>query len=162
MTVPDQTPDVEFMQAAVDLAAGHMRSKDGGPFGAVIVRGAEIVGRGWNRVTSTNDPTAHAEVVAIRAAATALNTFSLAGCVLYTSCEPCPMCLAAAYWARVDRIVFAADRFDAAAAGFDDEQFYAEVGLPIAERKILTQQVLRDSAVAVFDEWRAMPDKTMY
>ncbi len=162
MPADNADQDAEFMQAAVDLAAEHMRAKDGGPFGAVIVRGKQIVGRGWNRVTSTNDPTAHAEVVAIRAAATTLNSFSLEGCVLFTSCEPCPMCLAAAYWARVDRIVFAADRFDAAAAGFDDEQFYAEVGLPISQRRILTEQTLRDAAVQVFDEWRAMPDKVPY
>jgi len=157
-----EEPDAKFMQVAVDLAAEHMRAKDGGPFGAVIVRGSEIVGTGWNRVTSTNDPTAHAEVVAIRAAAAALQSFSLEGCVLYTSCEPCPMCLTAAYWARMDRIVFAADRHDAAAAGFDDEQFYAEFGLPISERRIRTEQTLREAAVRVFDEWRVLPDKVPY
>ena len=153
---------MEFMQAAVRLAADHMRARDGGPFGAVVVRGSEIIGRGWNRVTSTNDPTAHAEVVAIRAAAETLHSFSLEGCVLYTSCEPCPMCLAAAYWARMERIVFAADRHDAAAAGFDDEQFYAEFGLPFSERRIRTDQTLREAAVQVFEEWRAMPDKVLY
>jgi tRNA(Arg) A34 adenosine deaminase TadA len=162
MQMESDETDKQFMRVAVNLAAEHMRAKDGGPFGAVVVRGSTILGKGWNKVTSTNDPTAHAEIVAIRAAAAAVNSFSLVGCVLYTSCEPCPMCLAAAYWARVDRVVFAADRYDAAAAGFDDEQFYAEFGLPISERRIRTEQMLRDAAVKVFDEWRAMPDKTMY
>ena len=150
------------MRLAVALAAEHMREKAGGPFGAIVVRGAEIIGRGWNRVTSINDPTAHAEIVAIRAAAAAVQSFSLAGCVLYTSCEPCPICLAAACWARLDRIVFAADRGDAAFAGFDDAEFYAEVSRPHAERKLPTSQTLQIEAVRLFDEWRAMPDKTLY
>lgn len=154
--------DESFMREAIALAAEHMQEKAGGPFGAVIVRGSEIVGRGWNQVTSTNDPTAHAEVVAIRAAGAALQSFTLKGCILYTSCEPCPMCLAAAYWARVDRIVFAADRFDAAAIGFDDEQFYAEIGLPIPQRSIRTEQIMREAAVQVFNAWRQMPDKIHY
>lgn len=162
--MPDSQDELDaiFMQAAVDLAAEHMRAMDGGPFGAVVVRNGEIIARGWNKVTSTNDPTAHAEVVAIRTAAAEAGTFSLEGCVLYTSCEPCPMCLASAYWARMERIVFAADRFDAAAAGFDDEQFYAEFGLPIHERRIRTEQVLKEAAVKVFDEWRELPDKVLY
>ena len=154
--------DSQFMQEAVRLASEHMHARDGGPFGAVITLGEEIIARGWNRVTSTNDPTAHAEVVAIRAASTALSRFSLQGCTLYTSCEPCPMCLTAAYWARVDRIVFAAGRADAAAAGFDDEQFYAECGLPIHQRNIPTTQVLREAAAQVFDDWRKMPNKILY
>ncbi len=154
--------DDEFIRIAIDLAAEHMRAKAGGPFGALIVRGSEILARGWNKVTSTNDPTAHAEIVAIREASAAIGSFSLEGCVLYTSCEPCPMCLAAAYWARIDRIVFAADRKDAAAAGFDDEQFYVELGLPISQRRILMVQKLQQKAVNVFDEWKAMPDKTLY
>ena len=162
MHAPSTDQDAAFMRIAVDLAAEHMRQKAGGPFGAIVVRGSEIIGRGWNRVTSTNDPTAHAEVVAIRAAADALRSFSLAGCVLYTSCEPCPMCLAAACWARLDRIVFAADRRDAAVAGFDDAEFYAEVSRPHSERKLSISQSLREEAVRVFDEWRAMPDKTPY
>ena len=150
------------MRLAVALAAEHMREKAGGPFGAVVVRAGQVLSRGWNRVTSTNDPTAHAEVVAIRAAAAAVENFSLAGCVLYTSCEPCPMCLAAACWARVDRIVFAADRTDAAAAGFDDAEFYAEVARPLSERKLPISQTLRAEAVRVFDEWNALPEKTSY
>lgn len=162
MASENDDQDAGFMRAAVQLAAEHMLAKDGGPFGAVIVRGGAIIAKGWNRVTSTNDPTAHAEVVAIRAAAAAVKNFSLGGCVLYTSCEPCPMCLAAACWARVDRIVFAADRSDAAAVGFDDAEFYAEVARPHGERKLRITQSLRDEAVRVFDEWHAMPDKILY
>lgn len=150
------------MQAAIDLAAEHMRSREGGPFGAVITRGSEIVARGWNRVTSSNDPTAHAEITAIRAAAAALGSFQLRGCVLYTSCEPCPMCLGAAYWARVDRLVFAANRRDAAEAGFDDDLIYSELALPPFSRQLPTQQALRDRAIEVFAEWRRMSDKIPY
>jgi tRNA(Arg) A34 adenosine deaminase TadA len=144
------------------MAAEHMRAGDGGPFGAVIARGGEVIANGWNKVTSTNDPTAHAEVTAIRAAAAQLGTFSLQGCVLYSSCEPCPMCLGAAYWARVDRIVFAGTRADAALAGFDDEELYRELALPLASRRVPMEQLLRDQAVEVFDEWRRMPGKVIY
>ena len=154
--------DPQFLQQAIDLAAEHMRALDGGPFGAVIVRENKIVARGWNKVTSSNDPTAHAEVTAIRAAAQALGSFVLGGCVLYTSCEPCPMCLGAAYWARVDRIVYAATRADAAGIGFDDEELYRELALPTTARKLPMQQLLHDEAVEVFEEWRRMPGKTMY
>ena len=147
---------------AIALAAQHMRARDGGPFGAVVARGGEIIARGWNKVTSTNDPTAHAEMTAIRAAAAALGSFQLRGCVLYTSCEPCPMCLGAAYWARVARIVYAGTRVDAAKAGFDDEELYQELTLPNAERKVPIQQLLREKAVEIFDEWRRLPGKTMY
>ena len=154
--------DNEFMQMAIDVSAEHMRAREGGPFGAVIVRRGEVLGRGWNEVTSANDPTAHAEVNAIRAAAKALENFELSGCVLYSSCEPCPMCLAAAYWARIERIVYAATRVDAAAIGFDDAAIYDELAVPLSSRKLPIQQVLRDKAVVVFDEWRRMPDKTPY
>jgi len=154
--------DLIFMQAAIDLATEHMRAREGGPFGAVITRGTEIIARGWNKVTSSNDPTAHAEITAIRAAAAALGSFQLRGCVLYTSCEPCPMCLGAAYWARVERLVFGANRRDAAEAGFDDEHIYSELALPPFSRQLLTQQALKDKAVGVFAEWRRMPDKTPY
>jgi guanine deaminase len=150
------------MQLAINLAAEHMRTKDGGPFGAVITQGSQIIARGWNKVTSSNDPTAHAEMTAIRAAATALGSFRLRGCVLYSSCEPCPMCLGAGYWARLDRIVFAATRVDAAAAGFDDAAIYEELCLPPFERKLLTQQLLRERAQGVFSEWSRLPDKTSY
>ena len=162
MRSPLTAHDLEFMQIAIELAAQHMRARDGGPFGAVITRGAEILARGWNKVTSTNDPTAHAEVTAIRAAAAVLGSFQLRGCVLYTSCEPCPMCLGAAYWARVDRIVFAATRSDAAAAGFDDAEIYEELSRPLPARKLPMQEALRNQAVQVFSEWLKMPDKTLY
>jgi tRNA(Arg) A34 adenosine deaminase TadA len=154
--------DLIFMGMAIELAAQHMRAKDGGPFGALITRGSEVIGRGWNKVVSSNDPTAHAEMTAIRAAAAALGSFQLRGCVLYTSCEPCPMCLGAAYWARLDRLVFAADRHDAAEAGFEDAQIYSELARPPFSRKLATRQALRVKAVEVFAEWRRMPDKIPY
>jgi guanine deaminase len=157
-----KTQDHEFIQHAIQLAAEHMRAKDGGPFGAVIVRENKIIATGWNQVTSSNDPTAHAEVMAIRTAAARLGTFVLGGCALYTSCEPCPMCLGAAYWARVERIVFAATRTDAAGAGFDDEELYRELALPPAARRLPMQQILRDKAVEVFEEWKRLPGKIMY
>jgi tRNA(Arg) A34 adenosine deaminase TadA len=160
---PAQNPqDFDFLQRAIQLASEHMRAKDGGPFGALIVRENEIIATGWNKVTSSNDPTAHAEVVAIRGAAARLGSFVLQGCVLYTSCEPCPMCLAAAYWARLERIVFAGARADAAAAGFDDEELYRELAMDSSSRRLPMQQILRDKAVAVFEEWRQMPGKVMY
>jgi len=162
MRPPSTAQDLEFMQIAIDLAAQHMRARDGGPFGSVVARGAEIVARGWNKVTSTNDPTAHAEMTAIRAAAAALGSFQLRGCVLYTSCEPCPMCLGAAWWARLDRIVFAATRADAAAAGFDDAEIYQELSRPLDARKLPLQQVLRERATEVFSQWLGMADKTLY
>jgi tRNA(Arg) A34 adenosine deaminase TadA len=154
--------DLEFMQMAIDLAAHYMRAGEGGPFGAVIVRDGKIMGRGWNQVTSINDPTAHAEINAIRLAAAALKTFQLRGCVLYSSCEPCPMCLGAAYWARLDRIVFGATRADAARAGFDDEEIYHELSRPPVERKLPMQEVMRDRAMEVISEWLRMPGRTPY
>jgi guanine deaminase len=154
--------DLVFMRMAIDLAAEHMRAKDGGPFGAVITREGEVIARGWNQVTSSNDPTAHAEINAIRKAAAALGSFQLRGCVLYTSCEPCPMCLGAAYWARLDHLVFAANRRDAAEAGFDDEQIYDELARPPFSRAMATQQALREDALKVLAEWRRMPNKITY
>jgi tRNA(Arg) A34 adenosine deaminase TadA len=150
------------MQIAIQLAAQHSRAKEGGPFGAIITRRNEIIAQGWNRVTSSNDPTAHAEINSIRAAAAALGDFQLRGCALYTSCEPCPMCLGAAWWARLDRIVFAATRADAAAIGFDDEEIYAEMARPVRARKLPMRQALRERALEVFAEWQKMPDKTPY
>ncbi|MBA3518528.1 MAG: nucleoside deaminase [Rhizobiales bacterium] len=152
----------EFMRHAVRLSAERMRDGDGGPFGAVIVKDGRVVAEGWNRVTSTNDPTAHAEVTAIRRACEALGTFSLKGCEIYTSCEPCPMCLAAIYWARLDRVTFANSRQDAAAIGFDDEHIYGEVSKPIEHRLIPTVQLKSPEAAAVFAEWKAKPDKIVY
>jgi len=139
-----------------------MRHHDGGPFGAVVVRGDEILGEGWNRVTSTNDPTAHAEVVAIRDACARLGTWTLHGCLLVTSCEPCPMCLAAAHWARVDGIVYGASREDAAAGGFDDELLYEEIALPPDRRTVAARRVLPEEAAALFVEWRELEDRTPY
>jgi guanine deaminase len=153
---------VRLMQRAIALSAEHMAAGAGGPFGAVIAQGEAIVGEGWNQVTSVNDPTAHAEIVAIRAAARRLQRFELAGTELYTSCEPCPMCLAAAYWARVDRVWYANTREDAAAIGFDDAVIYAEVGLPIEGRRLPMTPLLRNEAYRVFEEWLRKADRVMY
>jgi tRNA(Arg) A34 adenosine deaminase TadA len=158
----DADPDRAFLRHAVRLSAERMREGAGGPFGAVIVREGKIVAEGWNKVTSANDPTAHAEVVAIRAACATLRTFSLQGCVIYSSCEPCPMCLAAIYWARLDRLVFANSRADAASIGFDDDLIYGEVSKPISDRVIPTVQLRLPEAEAVFAEWREKPDKVRY
>jgi len=150
------------MRTAIRLSREKMRRNDGGPFGAVVVRRGKIVGRGWNRVTSSNDPTAHAEVVAIRDACRRLKNFRLDDCELYASCEPCPMCLAAIYWSRIGRIFYAGTRRDAAAIGFDDDSIYREVARPLSRRKIPMQQLLRPDALKVFAEWRNKPDKIRY
>jgi guanine deaminase len=152
----------EFMRAAIRLSQAKMRANCGGPFGAVVTRNGKIVARGWNQVTSTNDPTAHAEVTAIRAACAKLKTFQLNDCELYTSCEPCPMCLAAIYWARFQKVYYANTRDDAAQIEFDDEWLYHEVASPITKRKIPMRQVLRKEALKVFAEWQAKPDKIRY
>jgi len=159
--MPDQ-PNPEFMRRAIALATQNVAANRGGPFGAVIVRGGNIVGEGANSVTATNDPTAHAEVNAIRAAATALGTFVLAGCELYTSCEPCPMCLAAAYWARLDAVYYGAAAADAARAGFDDAFLYGELRKDSAARKLRLTQLLGDEAWASFAAWIASPNKIAY
>lgn len=151
-----------FMRAAIKISREKMRANHGGPFGAVVVRAGKIVGRGWNQVTSTNDPTAHAEVAAIRDACRRLRTFSLADCELYTNCEPCPMCLAAIYWARCRKVYYANTRQDAAAIQFDDAKLYREVARPIARRELPMKQLLRREARAVFAEWAAKPDKIPY
>jgi len=150
------------MQVAIDLARKGMTNNEGGPFGAIIVKDGKIVGRGNNRVTSSNDPTAHAEVVAIRDACKNLNTFQLDDCIIYTSCEPCPMCLGAIYWARPKRIVYGCSRQDAANIDFDDEFIYQEIPLPVAQRSIPTEQQFQENAVKVFEEWAAKVDKTEY
>jgi len=139
-----------------------MEAGEGGPFGAVVVKDGVILGEGWNRVTSACDPTAHAEVSAIREACSRLGTFSLKGCEIYTSCEPCPMCLSAIYWARLDRLWQANGRADAAAIQFDDEWLYREVALPAAERAIPVSELLREEALAVFRAWDAKADKVRY
>ena len=150
------------MRHAVRLSAARMRDDHGGPFGAIVVRDGAMVAEGWNCVTSTNDPTAHAEVMAIRQACQTLGAFSLKGCDIYTSCEPCPMCLSAIYWARLDRVFFANTREEAAAIGFDDALIYAEVSKPIADRIIPTTKLALPEAAAVFAEWQAKTDKIPY
>lgn len=150
------------MREAIRLSRQHMRRNDGGPFGAIIASGNKIVGRGWNRVTSANDPTAHAEVSAIRDACRKLKTFHLEGCAIYINCEPCPMCLAAIYWARLDKIFYANTRKDAARIKFDDELIYREISLPVPRRKIPMKQLLRPEALKVFAEWRSKTDKVRY
>ena len=150
------------MREAIRISMTKMRANHGGPFGAVVVRKGKIVGHGWNRVTSTNDPTAHAEVVAIRAACRRLKTFLLDDCELYTSCEPCPMCLAAIYWARLKRVYYGNTRKDAARLAFDDDFIYREVAAPISHRRIPMKQLLRPEALKPFAEWQAKADKTPY
>ena len=150
------------MREAIRLSLEKMRNGRAGPFGAVIVRQGEIIARGWNQVTTTLDPTAHAEVVAIREACRLLKTFRLTGCEIYASCEPCPMCLAGIHWARLDKLYFAGTRLDAAEAGFDDALIYEELAKPTADRGIATEQMLREEAVGALKEWRANPEKTPY
>jgi len=154
--------DTKFMDRAIDLARIGMNQNHGGPFGCVIVKDEQIVGEGHNRVTTSNDPTAHAEVVAIRDACKHLGTFQLTGCDVYTSCEPCPMCLGALYWARPDRIFYAANRNDASDAGFDDSFIYDEISVPAPERSITTNSLNRDKALKLFDEWEEKEDKIAY
>ena len=151
-----------FMRRAIALATENVLSGAGGPFGAVVVRDGEIIATGVNQVTSTNDPTAHAEVVAIRAACKALSDFQLKGCVMYTSCEPCPMCLSALYWSRCDAIFYGNSAADAAAAGFDDSFLYAEVSRPLDQRKIPTKRLLGNEAIESFNTWCAQPDRIEY
>jgi tRNA(Arg) A34 adenosine deaminase TadA len=154
--------EAKFMLEAIRLSRKGMENGDGGPFGCVVVKGEEIVGRGWNRVTSTNDPTAHAEVVAIRDACARLGTFQLEGCEIYTSCEPCPMCLGAIYWARPAKLYYANTRFDAAEAGFDDAFIYEELPLPAEDRQITTTCLCREDALPVFREWQSKADRRDY
>jgi len=154
--------ELQYMQAAVDLARQGMNHGIGGPFGCIIVKGDTIVGKGCNSVASTNDPTAHAEVVAIRDACRHLHTFQLTDCEIYTSCEPCPMCMGAIYWARPKKVYFGATRHDAAAAGFDDSLIYQELTAPLQERIIEIVNVGRERAIIVFDEWMVKPDKVSY
>lgn len=155
-------PNPEFLRRAIALATENVVKGRGGPFGAVIVRDGRIAGEGVNSVTAVNDPTAHAEMNAIRAAAQALGTFVLSGCELYASCEPCPMCLAAAYWSRLDVIYFGAGASDAARAGFDDLYLYEELRKEIVARELPARQFLRDEACASFAAWMASPNKVEY
>ncbi len=150
------------MREAIRLSIREMRRGQGGPFGAVVVRDGKVVGRGCNQVTSANDPTAHAEIVAIRGACKRLKTFQLDGCDLYTSCEPCPMCLSAIYWAHLRHVYYANTRKDAAKIDFDDDFIYHEVALPIRRRQVGMKQLLREEALVAFAEWQRKPDKIVY
>lgn len=154
--------DRKFMLEAIRLAQNGVESDAGGPFGAVVVKDGQIISEGWNCVTSTNDPTAHAEVIAIRRACEKLGSFQLEGCVLYTSCEPCPMCLGAIYWARPEKIIYACTREDAAKVGFDDQFIYDEIAGEIGERKIKTINFMRAEAISVFENWEKKADKIEY
>ncbi len=154
--------NAEFMWEAIRLSIQNIREGKGGPFACVIVKEGKIIARGTNCVTSANDPTAHAEVVAIRNACRELKTFQLTGCEIYTSCEPCPMCLGAIYWARPDKIYYANGRTDAAKVGFDDEFLYEELPKKIADRTIPTFQLMREEALAAFREWDQKQDKIKY
>ena len=153
--------NVQFMRQAIDLAVENVKC-GGGPFGAVIVRNGEVVATGVNRVTSQNDPTAHAEVSAIRAACLKLGVFDLSGCVIYTSCEPCPMCLGAIYWAHIDKIYFAASKADAADAGFDDSFIYEEIELPRERRAKPSENIISEEGLKPFIEWAKNTEKVEY
>ena len=152
----------KFMEEAVALSRKCLGTGKGGPFGAVVVKDGQSVGRGSNSVSLLNDPTAHAEVMAIREACKNLGTFQLEGCEIYTSCEPCPMCMGAIYWARPERVYYAADRQDAARAGFDDSFIYEELDLPLMERKIISEQHDRAIAENVFQQWKNLDNKIDY
>lgn len=152
----------QFMREAIHLSRDMMRQGKSGPFGAVIVKDNQIVGRGYNQVTALNDPTAHAEVQAIRDACKQLNTFNLEDCEIYTSCEPCPMCLGAIWWSRMGKIIYAANRVDAARAGFSDDDFYQELAKENHQRQVIMEELLRDEAIITFDEWISKTDKIPY
>src|SRR6195952_2564836 len=156
------TREEKFMLEAISLSQQGIDNNDGGPFGCVIVKDDQIIGRGNNKVSSTNDPTAHAEVVAIRDACKNLETFQLEGCEIYTSCEPCPMCLGAIYWARPKIVYYANNREDAAGIGFDDSMIYNEFVCEIANRKIPIKSLGREAALKIFEEWKNKEDKIEY
>jgi len=152
----------EFMRMAVELSVQNVSECTGGPFGAVIVKDGKVIAKSANKVTSTNDPTAHAEVSAIRLACSALNTFDLSSCVIYTSCEPCPMCLGAIYWSRIETIYYANTKADAAHVGFDDKFIYDELDKPMAQRKLPLIQMLRNEAIEAFKLWETSPMRIDY
>lgn len=156
------TENKAFMLEAIRLSVANVEEGKGGPFGAVVVKDGKIIARGVNEVTSSNDPTAHAEVVAIRNACIALNSFQLEGCEIYTSCEPCPMCLGAIYWARPAKLYYANSKEDATKIQFDDQFIYEEIAKPIAERKLFTRQMLREEALEAFKKWSVSTKKTEY
>ncbi len=150
------------MRVAIRLAEKGMKSNSGGPFGAVVVKNSEIISKGYNRVTSDNDPTAHAEVIAIRQACKMLGTFQLDDCIIYTSCEPCPMCLGAIYWARPKKVFYACTREDATSVQFDDQFIYDELKLKIEDRKVDFENIIRDEGLHLFQQWLAKGDRTKY
>ena len=151
-----------FMRQAIDLSINKMLAGDGGPFGAVIVKDGKIISRGWNQVSSLNDPTAHAEMTAIRAACQHVGHFELTGCVLYTSCEPCPMCMGGVYWSGITTLYYASTKNDASAIGFDDRFIYEEFEKPIADRKLRAVQLMREEALQAFNLWQKKQDKIPY
>ena len=151
-----------FMKEAIKLSVDNVVNGTGGPFGAVVVKDGKIVGRGYNQVTTINDPTAHAEVMAIRDACKNLDSFQLDGCEIYTSCEPCPMCLGAIYWARPSKVYYGNTKGDAADIGFDDDFIYKELELDYADRKMPFEQMMRDEAMAAFNKWTENTDKVEY
>ena len=151
-----------FMKQAIERAVENVRSGQGGPFGAIVVKAGRVIATGTNCVTSTNDPTAHAEVIAIREACRVLSTFQLTGCEIFTSCEPCPMCLGAIYWARPDRVYFAATASDAAEAGFDDSFIYREISEPRAQRRIPFEPMMREAGLEPFRVWAQKNDRIRY
>lgn len=154
--------DSYFMQRAIDLAEKGINSNSGGPFGTVVVKDNKIIAEGYNKVTSTNDPTAHAEIVAIKEACKKLDSFQLDGCTIYTSCEPCPMCLGAIYWARPKKVYYACNRDDAAMIDFDDQFIYDELKKQISDRQINFENIMRLDALKVFKNWNDKTDKTEY
>lgn len=154
--------ETAFMREAIRLSINNVETAKGGPFGAIVVKDGKIIARGTNEVTSSNDPTAHAEVVAIRNACKELNSFQLEGCEIYTSCEPCPMCLGAIYWARPDKLYYANTKADAAAIKFDDQFIYGELEKPIEERTLFTRQLLRGEALEAFRLWAESEEKKEY
>jgi len=159
---PDDPRHADHLQTAIALSRARMEAGLGGPFGAIVARGNEVVAEGWNQVTTRNDPTAHAEIEAIREACRRLGRFELRGHVLYTSCEPCPMCLGAIYWAHLDAVYYANTRADAAAIGFDDDHIYHELELPIAGRSVPFVHMPSDAARAAFRAWQEKADKIRY
>jgi guanine deaminase len=154
--------ETKFMHEAIRLAIENVNERGGGPFGAVVVKNGQIIARGYNQVTASNDPTAHAEVVAIREACKTLGAFQLHGCDVYTSCEPCPMCLGAIYWARPDRVFYACTKEDAAAIQFDDDFIYSELAKPLSERKLTFVQLMQTEALLAFHAWTSKTDKQAY
>jgi guanine deaminase len=156
------TENSAFMLEAIRLSVANVKEGRGGPFGTVVVKEGKIIARGANQVTSTNDPTAHAEVVAIRNACAVLNSFQLEGCEIYTSCEPCPMCLGAIYWARPAKLFYAASKEDAAKIQFDDQFIYEEIAKPVEERRLFTKQLMREEALEAFKKWSESALKKEY